>query len=329
MAIFRKKKLMLLLLVVMGLSLMVGCNNVNKSAAKPKGEVDDIAENITGMQHMGIPAIDLDKTINFYKKLGFKVAFKTKINRPEGKLDVAFLEQDGFVIEAFHFNNEEYLNKMRNREDGHIDHIALDVVNIKQAYASVKDLGYEALGGKIDGISAFHENGAKFFTIRGPNDEKVEFCEILNSSESDTNSDMSIAENVTGLQHIGIPTIDLEETINYYKKLGFKVDSKVKIERPEGKLDVAFLKQDDVVIESYHFNDEKLLEQVRNRGNGHIDHYALDVVDIEKAHSSVKDLGYKMIGDKIDGISAFHGKGVRFINTKGPNNETIEYNELR
>ncbi len=33
-----------------------------------------IKDDITGIQHVGIPSVDLDKTIEFYKSLGFEEA---------------------------------------------------------------------------------------------------------------------------------------------------------------------------------------------------------------------------------------------------------------
>ena len=34
------------------------------------------ADNFTGLQHIGIPTNDMDKTVEFYKKIGF-VTFNT------------------------------------------------------------------------------------------------------------------------------------------------------------------------------------------------------------------------------------------------------------
>ena len=32
---------------------------------------------------------------------------------------------------------------------------------------------------------------------------------------------MTIKDNLTGIQHVGIPTNDIEETVAFYEKLGF------------------------------------------------------------------------------------------------------------
>ena len=45
-------------------------------------------ENVNGLQHIGIPTNDMDKTLSFYKKLGFEIALETK----DGETRVAFLK---------------------------------------------------------------------------------------------------------------------------------------------------------------------------------------------------------------------------------------------
>ncbi len=46
------------------------------------------AENFKGLQHIGIPTNDMDKTVEFYKKIGFEVAHETK----DGDVRVVFLK---------------------------------------------------------------------------------------------------------------------------------------------------------------------------------------------------------------------------------------------
>lgn len=37
----------------------------------------DLKNYSTGVQHIGIPTNDIDKTVDFYHKLGFETAFET------------------------------------------------------------------------------------------------------------------------------------------------------------------------------------------------------------------------------------------------------------
>lgn len=123
-------------------------------------------ENVKGLQHIGIPTNDIDKTTEFYKALGFEVLLETV----DGKTKVAFLELKGLVIET-------YENNMAALRDGAVDHIALDVSDIEEAYRYVTGLGIRILT-EITYLP-FWDNGVKFFIAEGPNLERIEFAQYL------------------------------------------------------------------------------------------------------------------------------------------------------
>ena len=79
----------------------------------------------TGIQHIGIPTNDIEKTIEFYKTLGFEIALQT-INEEAGE-KVAFLKLKTLVIET-------YENKQAKLTSGAIDHIAINVKDIEEVY---------------------------------------------------------------------------------------------------------------------------------------------------------------------------------------------------
>lgn len=133
------------------------------------------SENITGLQHVGIPTNDMEKTLEFYHALGFKTAFETVNETPKGKERVVFLKCKNLVVEAY--ENHQAVGKA-----GAIDHIALDVLDIEEAFSWVKTLGYEMLDSEINYLP-FWEAGVRFFTILGPNQEKVEFSQMLKKTQ--------------------------------------------------------------------------------------------------------------------------------------------------
>ena len=102
-----------------------------------------------------------------YQTLGFTTALRT-INGTE---EVAFLQLHNLVIET-------YQNRQAAMAYGAIDHIAIDVKNIDELFKVVQRAGLKMLDTKVNGLP-FWENGVKFFTIEGPNKEKIEFCEKL------------------------------------------------------------------------------------------------------------------------------------------------------
>ena len=122
----------------------------------------------TGVQHIGIPTNDINKTIEFYHALGFDTALRT-VNGTE---EVAFLQLHNLMIET-------YQNHQAQMEYGAIDHIAIDVKNIEDLFDTIKEAGtFTMLDSQVNGLP-FWENGVKFFTIEGPNKEKIEFCERM------------------------------------------------------------------------------------------------------------------------------------------------------
>lgn len=123
----------------------------------------------TGIQHIGIPTNNLDETIAFYKKLGFETALET-VNEEAGER-VAFLKLKTLVIET-------YENKSAVLKAGAIDHVAINVFDIEKTYDYIKNLDLNTTNDEIHFLP-FWDNGVKFFTIEGPNREKIEFSQYL------------------------------------------------------------------------------------------------------------------------------------------------------
>ena len=115
----------------------------------------DLTTYSTGIQHIGIPTNDIETTIAFYHKLGFETAFET-VNE-EANERVAFLKLGTLVIET-------YENKSAKLESGANDYI--------------NENGLNTTSDTIHFLP-FWENGVRFFTIEGPNKEKVEFSQFL------------------------------------------------------------------------------------------------------------------------------------------------------
>ena len=125
-----------------------------------------------------------------------------------------------------------------------------------------------------------------------------------------------IAQRVTGIQHIGLPTNDLKKTIEFYQSLGFEKTFETTLSTDY----VAFLQLKNIVIESFQPIDGT---PAPGKG-GAIDHISLDVDDIEATWDAVKAAGYTPLESEIDSLPYFE-KGVRFFNIVGPNAETIEF----
>ena len=124
---------------------------------------------MTGIQHIGIPTNNIDATLDFYHKLGFETAFQT-VNE-EANEKVVFLKLGTLVIET-------YENKSAKIESGAVDHVAVNVTDIEEVYRYINCHNMNTTQDTIHFLP-FWENGVRFFTIEGPNKEKIEFSQYM------------------------------------------------------------------------------------------------------------------------------------------------------
>ncbi|MDD3172717.1 MAG: VOC family protein [Herbinix sp.] len=129
----------------------------------------EIYDYITGLQHIGIPTNDIEATKAFYLSLGFELAFETLNEAADEK--VSFLKNHNVIIET-------YENKKACKINGAIDHICLNVTDIEKVFKIIIKGNYEMLNNEILYLP-FWEKGVRFFTILGPNKEKVEFSQMM------------------------------------------------------------------------------------------------------------------------------------------------------
>lgn len=135
----------------------------------------NIKKQINGIQHIGIPTNDIEKTVCFYKGLGFEIALET-VNEATGE-KVTFLQMKNLMIET-------YENGCAEMKAGAIDHIAMDVTGIDTLFREIKAAGYVMIHDSVQFLP-FWKQGVRFFTIVGPNEEKIEFSEMLTSPAND------------------------------------------------------------------------------------------------------------------------------------------------
>jgi catechol 2,3-dioxygenase-like lactoylglutathione lyase family enzyme len=126
-----------------------------------------IKDFVTGIQHIGIPTKDMAATREFYAKLGFEVAFETVNDGSQ----VVFFRLHDLTIEAYEDENAA-------KAVGAIEHIAVNVTDIEKAYEEVCNAQMNTMNDEIHALP-FWDNGVRFFTIMGPNCEKIEFSQYI------------------------------------------------------------------------------------------------------------------------------------------------------
>ena len=123
----------------------------------------------TGLQHIGVPTGDMDATIHFYHALGFETILETVNAEAGGRVN--FFKLGDLVIETYEVTDPA-------KAPGAVDHIAINVKDIEEAFRFVNEAGLNNTNDIIHSLP-FFENGVKFFTIEGANKEKVEFNQFL------------------------------------------------------------------------------------------------------------------------------------------------------
>ena len=128
---------------------------------------------ITRINHLGLRVKDLNISRDFYEKLGFVF-----IAGPVGPEPVAIMEHPSgininFILNADPECEENILMGNPLKYTGYT-HVALEVTNAESALNSVKNIGI-----KITGEVEFE--GAKFFFIRDPDNNVIEFHQPADS----------------------------------------------------------------------------------------------------------------------------------------------------
>ena len=132
---------------------------------------------------------------------------------------------------------------------------------------------------------------------------------------------------INHIQHIGIPVSNIKKSIGFYEKFGFTnvMPSTFEIEGEKGGI-VAMMKRDSIILELYQMPASYLTE-ITNRKDGHIDHIAFDVDDIELAFTTIKENHFTIL-EKEPVFLNFWNKGCKYFNVLGPDGERLEFNEI-
>lgn len=126
-------------------------------------------QEIIGINHIGIRVVSLELARKFYEQLGFVF-----IAGPIGPEPVAIMEHPSgvninFILNADSKSTANILIDIPEKHPGYT-HIALDVVNIKAAEATIRQLAIKITEGPI----TLPDGGVMFF-IRDQDNNVIEF----------------------------------------------------------------------------------------------------------------------------------------------------------
>jgi len=133
---------------------------------------------IRSLQHIGIPVTDIKRSEVFYQSLGFVNNMQAYFPYGADEKGTCIMMQLGSITIELYEMPEPDNTEVRNRKNGHIDHIAFDVADIDIAFQILQKSGFKPIEPapvKLD----FWKNGCAYFNILGPDGERLEFNQIL------------------------------------------------------------------------------------------------------------------------------------------------------
>ena len=119
-------------------------------------EKQSCAKFVDGIQHVGIPTLDLEKSIAFYAKLGFDKC--TRAETGTG-VHVGFVEIGSSKLEIYQGEGAEMKT------------------GIEDCFKKAQELKLTILSKGVEHLP-FWKNGISYFIVEGPNKERIEFCQI-------------------------------------------------------------------------------------------------------------------------------------------------------
>jgi catechol 2,3-dioxygenase-like lactoylglutathione lyase family enzyme len=133
--------------------------------------------NIRAIQHIGIPVTNIKASAAFYGKLGFANAMEKPFTHNGEQGTCVMMKRASMIMELYQMP-ASVLPEIAARKDGHVDHVAFDVSDIDEAYATVKAGGFNIIEPEPVYLQ-FWDNGCKYYNITGPDGERLEFNQVL------------------------------------------------------------------------------------------------------------------------------------------------------
>lgn len=256
-----------------------------------------LSENVNGLQHLGYPSNDRDRTVAFLcEKLGFSLMFAAG---PDG---ARFLQKGGLCLEVYPVEEPPF-----TVEGGRHDELAVTVEDLEQTA--------RAAGFTAPVTARLLPNGQTLRSVRGKGPDGENLCLNQLSGSSDA--------PLASFNYLRMPVADLRVTIAFYEEFGFDFLFFLQ-ERIEGAdRQAAVMDLGGWLILLY----EREGWGFASTRDSHHDHMALDVKNIEMAFATARALKFELLNDKPQYLP-FWQYGVRFFTLRGPEGQKVELSEM-
>ncbi len=122
---------------------------------------------------------------------------------------------------------------------------------------------------------------------------------------------------VKGFHHYGLPTRNMDATVEFYRKLGAEIVFETTVTEAGRPCRVVHLKVADLYVEAYERDEIAGFP-------GAIDHIAVSTDDIEGAFQEARRLGLTFLREEI-GVSDYWPGTGRWFHLIGPSGERVEF----
>ena len=100
---------------------------------------------------------------------------------------------------------------------------------------------------------------------------------------------------INSLQHIGIPVTNIKISEAFYERLGFNNVMQSPFLNNGETGTCIMMQRDAMIIEIYQMPEAQLAD-IRSRKNGHIDHIAFDISDVDATFALLKKRRFQCAG---------------------------------
>lgn len=122
--------------------------------------------------HIGLGTNDLEATVNWYQEvLGFHEY--GRCTAPDGT-PVRFLTDGYLNYEIF-----QPVSGVKKELEGKIDHISFMSEDIEKDYSDAVKAGFTVTTNGVETMPDAWTNGCRYFKVRTPSNEEIEFCQII------------------------------------------------------------------------------------------------------------------------------------------------------
>ncbi|MDO5426190.1 MAG: VOC family protein [Eubacteriales bacterium] len=277
---------------------------------------------ITGVSHLGIMTAGLSEAAAWYEgKLGFR-KIQQKVVLVPHMLEVAFLQKENLLLEICQPSGRAK-EEARARKAGLWDHYAIAAPDLVHCAAEAVKKGLAYHESTPEGITWYEnlgEQGVHGVNFTGPCREVVEFC-------WDDAEDKGGRSGLLGWSHLALKVRDLKRSREFYERLGFSKCGGGYLDTPDGRIQILYMENHGFQIEILQMVGLGLLELER-RGDGPIDHLALDCANAEEALRLARKEGFS-VQDYVVKEAPLLAKGVSYFRIIGPDGEKIEINQKK